>query len=102
MGARCDAKTLTRLPALIADGARCPRCSRCVRLKALRVLRMHRAGRLAPSQEDVRKALKDTAVAAIAESIRGEVLHHDLAKLSDMTLAIAVLVLLRVLSSGRP
>ena len=75
-----------------------PRCARCLRLHAVRLKRLHRRGVLAPKPEDIRKALKDTAVAAIAESVRGEFLHHDGAKLPDMTVAIIVLVLLRVMT----
>ena len=74
------------------------RASRCMRLHALRLRRSHRRGTLGlPDPHEIRKALKDTAVAAIAESLRGEVLHHDPAKLPDMTVAIAVLVMLRLL-----
>ena len=83
--------------------ARYPQCLRRVRLHALRALRAQKRGKTGfrGLSQDVRKALKDTAVAALAESLRGEVLHHDAAKLPDLTMALGVLLLLRMLGGAK-
>ena len=97
--------TLNTCRTCAAHPARYPQCLRRVRLHALRALRAQKKGRTGLLRQglnqDVRKALKDTAVAALAESLRGEVLHHDAAKLPDLTMAWGVLLLLRLLGGTK-